>query len=57
MLPLLLTARVARKILRRHRFGTFLRMAPLIVLFMTVASAGEWMGYAFGSGRSTAEFA
>lgn len=57
VLPLLLTLRVARKNLCRHRFGHFLAVAPLIVLFMAAASVGEWMGYTFGRGRSTAEFA
>ena len=55
LLPLLLTARAARKILRHHRFGSLLRMAPLVVLFTVAASVGEWMGYAFGPRRGAVE--
>jgi len=52
-LPALLTARVARTVVRkRRRVGRFLSVSPLVALFLTVGAAGEALGYLFGPGKS-----
>jgi hypothetical protein len=53
VLPALLTARVARTVLRKRRhLGRFAVVSPLVVLFLTVGAAGEMVGYLFGPGTS-----
>lgn len=50
VLPLLLTARIAGRALRRpgHR-APLLLSSPLVALFATAAAAGEWSGYLAGA--------
>ena len=53
VLPALLSARVARTVLRKRRHvGRFLAVSPLVGLFLTVGAVGESVGYLFGPGRS-----
>jgi hypothetical protein len=49
----LLYARIARNIFgkRRHR-GRFVAATPLVLVYLSVWSLGEAVGYAFGGGRS-----
>jgi hypothetical protein len=52
-LPALLTARVARTVLRKRRhLGRFALVSPLVVLFLTVGAVGEMIGYLSGPGAS-----
>jgi hypothetical protein len=52
-LPVLLTARVVRTVLRKRRhLGRFVLAAPLVVLFLTAGAIGEMIGYLFGAGAS-----
>jgi hypothetical protein len=52
-LPALLTARVARTVLRKRRhLGRFVLVSPLVALFLTVGACGEMIGYLFGPGTS-----
>jgi len=52
-LPALLTARVARTVLRKRRhLGRFVLVSPLVALFLTVGAVGEMIGYLFGPGAS-----
>jgi hypothetical protein len=52
-LPVLLTARVVRTVLRKRRhLGRFVLAAPLVVLFLTAGACGEMIGYLFGAGAS-----
>ena len=52
-LPALLTARVARTVLRKRRhLGRFVLASPLVALFLTVGACGEMIGYLFGPGAS-----
>jgi hypothetical protein len=52
-LPVLLTARVARTVLKKRRhLGRFALTAPLVVLFLTAGAFGEMIGYLFGAGAS-----
>jgi hypothetical protein len=53
VLPVLLSARVARTVLgKRRHVGRFLAVSPLVVLFLTVGAIGEMIGYLFGPGAS-----
>jgi hypothetical protein len=53
LLPALLSARVARTVLRKRRhLGRFLAVSPLVALFLTVGAFGEMVGYVLGPGRS-----
>jgi hypothetical protein len=52
-LPILLSARVARTVLKKRRhLGRFAVTAPLVVLFLTAGAFGEMIGYLFGAGAS-----
>ena len=56
LLPPLVLGRIVRRVWPkgRHR-GAFLRSLPYITLFALSWAAGEFMGYAFGEGRSAAK--
>jgi hypothetical protein len=52
-LPALLTARVARTVLRKRRhLGRFVLVSPLVALFLTAGAVGEMIGYLIGPGAS-----
>lgn len=53
VLPVLLTARVTRKVMSKGRnVGQYLRVSPLVALFLTVGAVGEMAGYLIGPGGS-----
>ena len=55
-LPFLLSARVTKTVLKKGRnLGRFALAWPLVVLFLTVGSIGEMVGYLFGAGKSLAK--
>lgn len=52
-LPPFLILRIGRRVLSRGRhLGAFVRSLPFILMFMIAWAAGEFFGYAFGSGDS-----
>ena len=53
VLPVLLTARVTRKVMsKRRNVGRFLVVSPLVAIFLTVGAIGEMAGYLIGPGGS-----
>jgi hypothetical protein len=54
LVPLVLFARVARRVVARPRLaGPFLWAAPVLLLFFAAWAAGEAAGAIFGPGRET----
>ena len=53
ILPLLMTWRIAREVIRKKRFVyKFVKSLPLLSLFMVSYAGGEASGYLFGAGSS-----
>jgi hypothetical protein len=56
LIPFLMLSRIAKGIVQKRRYrARFLACVPLLLVFLAVWSAGEFIGYTFGAARSPKE--